>query len=96
MVSCALPYCDKPTNKVEDGVSCAGCQLALHKTLLGNLFRQCMVDARDQLYSQEGFLEHFRWCVQAQLLWETSGEGQYQPAELPEAAQRRGYFGTRE
>jgi len=96
MGSCALPFCDKLTGKVEHGISCAGCQLALEKDVIGTKGEKWTFEVRDKVYAQDGFLEHFRWCEQAQLLWRSSGEGKNQPSELPEAARRGGYFNTRE
>ncbi|SCN84106.1 uncharacterized protein FFMR_09197 [Fusarium fujikuroi] len=49
-------------------------------------------ESRDKVYARDGFLEHFKWCEQAQLLWESSCEGNRRPAELPEGARRGGYF----
>lgn len=94
--SCALPYFDKRTDKVEQGLSCAGCQLALEKDLIGSRGEQWAYEARDKAYAQDGFLDHFRWCEQAQLLWASSGGGDNEPTELPEAARRGGYFNSRE
>lgn len=96
MGSCALPYYDKQTGKVEHGISCAGCQLALEKDIIGTRGEKWAFEARDKVYAQDGFLEHFRWCEQAQLLWRSSGEGKHRPTELPEAARRGGYFNRRE
>lgn len=74
MASTALPYLDltnrsndndnnsNANGRVECGVCCKGCQIALKKR-------------RDRVYSREGFLEHFRRCRQAQKLWEASCEG---------------------
>jgi len=96
MGSCALPYYDKLTGKVEHGMSCAGCQLALEKDIIGTRGEKWAFEARDKVYAQDGFLEHFRWCEQAQLLWRSSDEGNSRPPELPELARRRGYFNKRE
>ncbi|PLB36264.1 uncharacterized protein BDW47DRAFT_52522 [Aspergillus candidus] len=74
MGSCALPYYDKETGSVEHGVSCAGCQLAIEKEIIGTRGTKWGYDARDKVYVQDGFLGHFRWCEQAQLLWRSSGE----------------------
>ncbi|KAL2007689.1 hypothetical protein VTN00DRAFT_7671 [Thermoascus crustaceus] len=73
MAATALPYLDlmnksndndsnNTNGRVENGVRCKGCQIALKKR-------------RDRVYSREGFLKHFRWCRQAQKLWEASCEG---------------------
>lgn len=96
MGSCTLPHYDKLTGKVEHGMSCAGCQLALEKDIIGTRGEKWVFEARDKVYARDGFLEHFRWCEQAQLLWRSSGEGNKWPTELPEAARRGGYFNKRE
>jgi hypothetical protein len=96
MGSCALPYYDRRTGRVEHGMSCAGCQLALQKDIIGSRGENWAFEARDKVYAQDGFLEHFRWCEQAQLLWRSSDEGNNRPTELPEAARRGGFFNNRE
>ena len=96
MGSCALPYYDGRTGRVEHGMSCAGCQIALEKDIIGSRGEKWAFDARDKVYAQDGFMEHFRWCEQAQLLWRSSGEGTNQPTELPETARRGGYFDRKE
>lgn len=77
-------------------MSCAGCQLALKKDIIGSRGEKWAFEARDRVYAQDSFLEHFRWCEQAQILWRYSGEGDSQPTELPEAARRGGFFNNRE
>ncbi|ORY17098.1 hypothetical protein BCR34DRAFT_634417 [Clohesyomyces aquaticus] len=97
MASCALPYYDQLSGKVEHGMSCAGCQYAIESEIYGSTaVLDRPFNARDKVFAQDGFLEHFRWCEQAQLLWKSSGEGKNNPAELPMAARRGGFFKTRE
>ncbi|KAL2867388.1 uncharacterized protein BJX67DRAFT_85008 [Aspergillus lucknowensis] len=96
MGSCALPYYDKRTGRAEHGISCAGCQLAIEKDIIGTRRTKWGYDARDKVYAQNGFLDHFRWCEQAQSLWRSSGEGKTLPPELPVFAQTGGYFRRRE
>ncbi|KAL6912732.1 hypothetical protein FSHL1_010415 [Fusarium sambucinum] len=86
MGSCALPYYDKATGDIEHGVSCAGCQLSIERRNLD--FEEWLHNARDKVYSRDGFLKHFQWCEQAQLLWRTSDEGNKRPPELPILAWR--------
>lgn len=95
MGSCALPYYDEHTGRVEHGISCAGCQLAIEKDIIGTRGTKWGYEARDKVYAQDGFLDHFRWCEQAQLLWRSSGEGKNQPSELPVSARTGGYFRRR-
>ncbi|KAH8907696.1 hypothetical protein BR93DRAFT_561353 [Coniochaeta sp. PMI_546] len=96
MGSCALPYYDMRTGRVEHGVSCARCQLALEMDVIGSRGVKRAFETRDKVYAEDGFLEHFRCCEQAQLLWKSSAEGISPPAQLPEAARRGGYFNMRE
>lgn len=96
MGSCALPYYDKLTCRIERGISCAGCQLAIEKDIIGTRGTKWGYEARDKVYAQDGFLDHFRWCEQAQLLWSSSGEGKNRPPELPVSARTGGYFRRRE
>ena len=94
--SCALPYYDKKTGGVERGISCTGCQLAIEKAIIGPRGTKWGYEARDKVYAHDGFLEHFRRCEQAQLLWRSSCEGTNQPPELPVSARMGGYFRRRE
>ena len=96
MASCALPYYDKRSGKVEYGMSCAGCQLAIEENIIGTRGENWAFHARDKVFARDGFLEHFRWCEQAQLLWRSSGEGSNEPPELPALARTGGCFNQRE
>ncbi|KAJ5214998.1 hypothetical protein N7468_010677 [Penicillium chermesinum] len=96
LASCALPYYDKLTGRVEHGISCAGCPLAIQKGIFGTWDVRLGQEARDKVYAQEGFLDHFRWCEQAQLLWRSSDEGKKQPPELTWDALNGGRFRRRE
>lgn len=96
MGSCALPYYDQQTGRVERGMSCAGCQLAIEKDIIGTRDTKWGYEARDKVYARDGLLDHFRWCEQAQLLWRSSGEGKNWPIELPVSARTGGYFRRRE
>ncbi|KAJ5709147.1 hypothetical protein N7493_010481 [Penicillium malachiteum] len=96
MRSCALPYYDKATGNVERGISCAGCQLAIEKKIFTTGTTTLQFDARDKVYTQDGFLDHFRWYEQAQVLWKSSAEGTKKPTELPLFALMEGHFKSRE
>ncbi|KAF5586419.1 cyclin f-box [Fusarium pseudocircinatum] len=71
MGSCALPYYDK---------------LALEKDIIGARGDRWAFEARDKAYARDAFLEHFRWCEQAQLLWESSCEVSDSMAEMADDA----------
>lgn len=82
MACCALPSYHLQTNQVEHGVSCAGCQLALEKGI--STGTGCWAsDVRDIVYSRGGFLKHFMWCKQAQILWLESHDGVWEPRGIP-------------
>lgn len=53
-------------------------------------------EARDKVYDRDGFFEHFKWCEQEQLLWESSDQGQKRPRELAWLYARGGFFKRRE
>ncbi|KAK4108641.1 hypothetical protein N656DRAFT_783869 [Canariomyces notabilis] len=94
--ACELAYYDKSTGKVENGICCAGCQLALEKRIIGSWGEDWSYEARNKSYARDGLLGHFRWCKQAQLLWESSGGGKRRPPELPAFAWRGSFFKDRE
>lgn len=96
MGACALPYYDKKSGEIEHGISCPGCQLALEKSIIATRTEDWAFEARDKVYARDGFLQHFKWCEQAQLLWKSSDEGNHMPTELPEAARIGGYFSKRD
>lgn len=96
MGSCALPFYDKQTCRVERGISCAGCQLGIENGIIGTKGTKWGYEARAKVYAQDSFLEHFQWCEQAQLLWRSIGEGKTRPPELPVSARTGGYFRRRE
>lgn len=92
MSSCALPYYNNQSGKVEHGISCAGCQLAIENQIVGSFEEDWAWDARDMVYAQDSFLAHFRWCKQAQLRWESSTLGKWMPPRLSGLARLGGYF----
>lgn len=77
MACCALPSYDSQTGKIESGVSCAGCQVAMENNI--NSHTTWAGDIRDMVYSRDEFLEHFVWCEPAQLLWLESERGTTEP-----------------
>lgn len=89
MGACALPHYDKQSGETEHGMSCAGCQLALEKSIIATRSEESAFEARDKIYARDGFLEHFQWCEQAQHLWKLSDEGKHKPTELPLARSKR-------
>lgn len=88
--ACALPYYNEQTGKIDHGVCCAGCQLAFEVDLAGGERRFRMWDARETVYTHDDFLEHFRWCKQGQLLWESSDGGHIVPPRMPTFARDGG------
>jgi hypothetical protein len=95
MACCALLSYNLRTKQIENGMSCAGCQLALQDGIsTGTGDWAC--DVRDMVYSRSGFLEHFVWCEQAQALWLDSNNGTVEPSRLPYSCKKGGYFRPRE
>jgi hypothetical protein len=95
MACCALPSYNLRTKHIENGVSCAGCQLGpvtgtISETGVGG----CV--ARDRVYSRDDFMKHFEWCEQAQALWLESKAGTIEPPSLPDKCKKGGYFRPRE
>ena len=92
---CAMPSFDLQTGKAQNGVSCAGCQVAVEGSI--TTFKGAWAgEMRDAVYSHDGFLKHFIHCEQAQLLWASSNGGTRQPPKLPYSCQKGGYFKCRE
>ncbi|KAE8313982.1 hypothetical protein BDV41DRAFT_239977 [Aspergillus transmontanensis] len=60
MGSCTLPYYDKQTGRVEHGIPCARCELAVGKDIIGTRGTKWGYKARDKVYAQDSFLDHFR------------------------------------
>ena len=74
MATTTLPYLNIRTGTVEHGISCKGCHVVLLERLRMNDYVKS-AQKRNRVYSEEGFLEHFRWCKQAQILWNCSMNG---------------------
>jgi hypothetical protein len=72
MSACALPYYDRKTVSLERGVACAGCPQLPQR--VGGVWWD--LERREKLYSRKELLEHFRWCPQAQRIWESERERQ--------------------
>ena len=53
------------------------CALPYYDKLTGDVEHgiSCAGCKRDKVYSREGLLEHFKWCKQAQLLWNSTHGG---------------------
>ncbi|KAH7377711.1 hypothetical protein BKA66DRAFT_467671 [Pyrenochaeta sp. MPI-SDFR-AT-0127] len=82
MASCALPSYNLQTKQVENGISCAGCQLALQDDISART-EYWAFQVRYKVYSRCGFLKHFVWCEKAQNLWLESKNGTVEPPRLP-------------
>jgi hypothetical protein len=72
MATAHLPYFDTTTRTTQNGLSCRGCQLALEEGSKQTLSstQECVLNNRRNLtYTEDGFLEHFKECVEAQFIW---------------------------
>lgn len=96
MASCALPYYDSQDRTTEYGISCPGAQLVIDKGTISGMALKFVYMARDRVYTKDGFLEHFKVCEEAQLLWTSSKEGTIEPPELPQIAKDGGCLKRRE
>lgn len=74
MATCALPYWDRQTGQIDPGLSCTGCTLSLSPHINAACNEKWAREARDKVYGQDEFLDHFRWCKNAQRLWMSSSE----------------------
>ncbi|KAF2758787.1 hypothetical protein EJ05DRAFT_464639 [Pseudovirgaria hyperparasitica] len=99
MGSCALPYYNPLSATLEHGICCAGCQLAIEEDIIGTEGEDWAYEARDKVYTRDGFLGHFRWCEQAQLLWRARCDGmegmEGMGEMVPVMARMGGFFGRR-
>ncbi|KAI9810375.1 MAG: hypothetical protein M1832_001356 [Thelocarpon impressellum] len=75
MAATSMPFLDPSTREVQQGVSCKGCQAALEDSVLSPAETRPAYERRNILYSQEGFLAHFRECSPAQRMWDESRGG---------------------
>ncbi|KAL2133610.1 hypothetical protein VTI74DRAFT_2048 [Chaetomium olivicolor] len=82
----ALPYADLHSRapRVQRGLCCNGCQISAGKDrwMHGDLEGYGIRHLRNRVYSRDGYLEHFRWCREAQALWKASRGGTL-PVEVP-------------
>lgn len=96
MATTALPYLDRASGRVEEGISCSGCQVSLEVTLTEeSRLRPDGLGIRDRVYSHEGFIGHFRECMKAQEVWKLRKNGT-SVAGISEFVRRRGYFKERD
>lgn len=95
MAATSLPYLEKASGDIQYGICCSGCQIALEKAIYVSTVKDSVFALRDRVYSQEGFVEHFQACAEAQALWKQSKEGTI-PVKMPESIRRRGYFNRRD
>lgn len=100
MASTPLPLFHRATAQVEHGVCCKGCRIALEDKLYGQMAVQGLDDESvdlwnrsDQLYSRQGYLNHFPTCPQSINLWRSS-QGGTVAVDEPEFTRRRGYMET--
>jgi hypothetical protein len=92
MACCPLPSYDSRTTLIDNGVSCAGCQLALKKCITTPI-KVCSAEhVRDLVHTQSEFLEPFKWCKQAQVIWRESQNGTVEPRGVPFMCKNGGYF----
>ncbi|KAJ3562267.1 hypothetical protein NPX13_g8628 [Xylaria arbuscula] len=102
MGACALPHYNTQKKELERGLSCAGCELnaagrlwaarrAWNPWIPGISWIPRDVDEvrwtiYSKIYTRARFLEHFRWCKQAQRMWNLSKGGEELSFEKPDVA----------
>ncbi|KAI2631084.1 hypothetical protein GGR54DRAFT_585407 [Hypoxylon sp. NC1633] len=90
MTGCALPYYDKKTGEVEHGVLCRGCLRTTKMDRFPN--DDATWAAFSAIHTKEGFMAHFRWCDQAQIMWRSSNGGTRHPPEMLEVIPRLQWY----
>lgn len=90
MACSSLPSHDPGNGKIEHGISCAGCQVFVESKDTSS-HGYWVLAARDKIYAHRGYLEHFVWCKQAQILWEESEQGTKEPSGLPSFCKKGGF-----
>jgi hypothetical protein len=92
MSCCEIPSYNQRTGQLESAVSCSRCELALELNIgTGDAEKMRIHAGRNFVHTQVSFLEHFRWCQQAQALWTSSKDGTIVPVMLPNRCRRGGY-----
>lgn len=89
LAATALPFVDPVTFEVQHGVSCKGCQIVVEKDSME--LKSLDNHLRDRVYSEEGFIDHFKWCAEAQTLW-VSSQGGTVPVKESSFIRRGGYL----
>lgn len=84
MATTGMPYVDRATGKVDEGVCCSGCHVGYEAALEKGDREQVEKHMRilGKVYSQRGFLDHFKICPEAQRL-RRSSEGGTRSVNLP-------------
>ncbi|KAF2743363.1 hypothetical protein M011DRAFT_225445 [Sporormia fimetaria CBS 119925] len=77
---CPLPSYDPETGDIRRSLRCAGCEFVIqgqsHGSWPGPFYPdQWVQNDMSMEWSEQGFLEHFAWCVRAQRLWTKSKGG---------------------
>ncbi|WZH49609.1 F-box domain-containing protein [Fusarium acuminatum] len=70
LTTCVVPHLDKQGMRLNNWLSCEGCKQIKHPTYQRNKETLMQSAIEWRVYDRDGFLEHFRWCKQAQIVWE--------------------------
>lgn len=95
MVTTSLPYLDIESGGIQNGICCSGCQIALEKALRSSRIQSHVCALRDNVYSNDAFMELFLECREAQTLWKLSQEG-VDVTRISEFVRRGGCFRERD
>ena len=69
MSTVVLPVFNERTQTASTGLSCLGCQEAKRRGVSGPAVSAQGFFDPERAYSREGFLDHFKWCELAQVMW---------------------------
>ncbi|KIL87304.1 hypothetical protein FAVG1_09008 [Fusarium avenaceum] len=74
LTTCVMPHLDKQGMLPDNWLSCKGCKLSKHPDNQRDELTDVESAISSRVYDRDGFLEHFRWCEQAQIIWEEQRE----------------------
>ncbi|PKY01555.1 hypothetical protein P168DRAFT_292658 [Aspergillus campestris IBT 28561] len=97
MTATHLPYVDRASGHVEYGVACIGCAVGFEGIIRADEVSELgdkYYHLEDIVYSEEGFIKHFRQCPISQVIWEECCRAcdLGQTVDLEELSIRKGWY----
>ncbi|KAH6951388.1 hypothetical protein DER45DRAFT_576289 [Fusarium avenaceum] len=74
LTTCLMPHLGKQGMLPDNWLSCKGCKLSRHPDNQRDKVTDVDEAISWRVYDRDGFLEHFRWYEQAQVIWEEQRE----------------------